>query len=81
MGTSQAVGSGASNTAKEAGVDNSVRLKSDGFDTIVGVANDALKRLGRPGLSKFAPADGGLLHGVSELTRRANGRHRKPGPV
>jgi hypothetical protein len=47
-------------------VDRPVRLTSDEFDTIVGVANYALKQLGRPKLSSFAPADG-LLRSVSEV--------------
>jgi hypothetical protein len=66
MPTPQAGMSGTSNAAKEAGVDKPVRLKSDEFVTIVGVANYALKRLGRPGVSMFAPADG-LLRSVSEV--------------
>jgi hypothetical protein len=60
--------SDASNAAKETGVDRPVRLTGDEFVTIVGVANYALKRLGRPGLSDFAPADG-LLRSVSEVLR------------
>jgi hypothetical protein len=60
--------SGASTAAKEAAVERPVRLTSDEFDTIVGVANYALKRLGRPGLSDFAPANG-LLRSVSEVLR------------
>jgi hypothetical protein len=51
---------------KEAGVDRSVRLTSDEFDTIVGIANYALKRLGRPTLAMSAPTDG-LLRSVSKV--------------
>ena len=43
-----------------------VRLTSDEFDTIVGVSNYALKRLGRPTLAMFAPTDG-LLRSVSKV--------------
>jgi hypothetical protein len=69
MLTPQTAMSGASNAVKEAGVDRSVRLTSDEFDTIVGVANYALKRLGRPTVSLFAPPDG-LLRSVSEVLSR-----------
>ena len=61
--------SNASNAAEEAGVDRPVRLTSDEFDTIVGVANYALKQLGRPTLSLFAPPDD-LLRSVSEVLSR-----------
>jgi hypothetical protein len=42
-----------------------VRLTSDEFDTIVGVANYALKRLGRPSLLKSTPTD--VLRSVNEV--------------
>jgi hypothetical protein len=45
-----------------------VRLSSDEFDTIVGVANYALMRLGRPSLLKSRPADG-ILRSVIEVIR------------
>jgi hypothetical protein len=61
--------SGASNAPKEAGVDRSVRLTSDECVTIVGVADYALKRLGRPWVSSIAPPDG-LLRSVSEVLSR-----------
>jgi hypothetical protein len=54
--------------AKEVCVDKPVRLSSDEFDTIVGVANYALKRLGRPSLLKAVPADG-VLRSVLEVIR------------
>ena len=47
-------------------MDRPVRLTSDEFDTIVGVANYALKRLGRPTLAVSAPTDG-LLRSVSKV--------------
>jgi hypothetical protein len=53
---------------RRSGVDRPVRLTSDEFDTIVGVANYALKRLGRPNLLKSIPADG-LLRSVIEVLR------------
>lgn len=49
-------------------MDRPVRLTSDEFDTIVGVANYALKRLGRPSLSKSRPADG-ILRSVIDVLR------------
>jgi hypothetical protein len=48
-------------------VDRPVRLTCDEFDTIVGVANYALKRLGRPSLLKSAPTD--VLRSVNEVMR------------
>ena len=48
-------------------MDRPVRLTSDEFDTIVGVANYALKQLGHPNtLSIFAPANG-ILRSVSQV--------------
>ena len=44
-----------------------VRLTSDYFDTIVGVANYALKRLGRPNLIMATPTD--VLRSVIEVIR------------
>jgi hypothetical protein len=48
-------------------MDRPVRLTSDEFDTIVGVANYALKRLGRPNLLKARPTD--VLCSVVEVLR------------
>jgi hypothetical protein len=48
-------------------VETPIRLKSDEFDTIIGVANYALKRLGRSELSKERPTD--LLLSVTEALR------------
>jgi hypothetical protein len=53
---------------RRSGVDKSVRLTSDEFGTIVGVANYALKRLGRPSLLKSTPTVG-ILRSVLEVTR------------
>ena len=53
-------------SAREAEVDRSVRLTSDEFVTIVGVANYALKRLGRPTLAVSTPTDG-LLGSVLKV--------------
>lgn len=52
---------------KEAQVQTPIRLTSDEFDTIIGVANYALERLGRSGLSKERPTD--LLLSVTEALR------------
>jgi hypothetical protein len=45
-------------------MDRSVRLTSGEFDTTEGVANYALKRLGRPNLRNSWPADGVLRSSI-----------------
>ena len=47
-------------------MDRPVRLKIDEVTLIFGVADYALKRLGRPGLTMVAPTDG-LLRTVHEM--------------
>ncbi len=49
-------------------MDRSVRLTSDEFDTIVGVANYALRQLGRPDLLQSRPADN-VLSSVINVIR------------
>lgn len=48
-------------------MDRPVRLTSDEFDTIVGVANYALKRLDRPPLLRATPTD--VLQSIVETLR------------